>query len=72
MRVSVPHYIVDMLKFFERLHWIEIESEKDLIFQIRLSKSKYKKEIDFLIEVLSKKSDILEKNGKYQVKMTIE
>ncbi|MFX0155163.1 MAG: hypothetical protein ACFE9Q_11605, partial [Candidatus Hodarchaeota archaeon] len=30
-----------MLKFFKKLHWIEIESEKDLIFQIKLSRKKF-------------------------------
>jgi hypothetical protein len=65
-------YNLKMLKFFEKLHWIEIVSEKDLIFQLRLSKSRFKREIDYLMKVLSKKSEISQKNGKYQVKKLIE
>jgi len=61
-------YPLNMLKFFEKLHWIEIESEKDLIFHFRLSKTKYQNEREFLIETLSKKSKISQTNGKYQVK----
>ena len=61
-------YHINILKFFEKLHWIEIESEKDLIFQIRLSASKYQHEREYLFEVLSKKSEISQKNGKYALK----
>lgn len=65
-------YLLNILKFFEKLHWIEIESEKDLIFQLRISKSKFEKEIDYLLKVLSKKSEISHINGKYQVKKLSE
>jgi len=65
-------YPLTMLKFFEKLHWIEIESEKDLIFQIRLSKTKYQNEREFLLKTLSKKSNISQTNGKYQIKKLIE
>ncbi|MFX1310255.1 MAG: hypothetical protein ACFE8C_11195, partial [Promethearchaeota archaeon] len=62
---------LNMLKLFEKFHWIEIESENDLIFQIRLSKSKYEQEINYMLEILLKKSEILHKNGKYQLKTLI-
>ena len=58
-------YLLNMLKLFEKLHWIEIENETDLLFQIRLSKSKYQHEKEYLFEVLSKKSKISQENGKY-------
>ena len=58
-------YRINMLKFFEKLHWIEIENEKDLIFQIRLSKSKYQREREYLLKVLSRNSKISQMNGKY-------
>jgi len=58
---------LNLLKFFEKLHWIEIVNEQELLFQIRLSKSKYQEEIDYLLDVLSKISDIVQKNGKYQL-----
>ncbi len=62
---------LNMLKLFEKFHWIEIESENDLIFQIRLSKTKYEQEIHYMLEILSKKSEILHKNGRYQLKTLI-
>ncbi|MCK4369535.1 MAG: hypothetical protein KAW03_00580 [Candidatus Lokiarchaeota archaeon] len=61
-------YNLYILKFFENLHWIEIESEKDLRFQIRLSESKHPYEREFLLKTLSKKSKILHENGKYYLK----
>lgn len=65
-------YHLNILKLFEKLHWIEIESETDLLFQIRLSKSKYQHEREYLLEVLSKKSEISQKNGRYKLKILNE
>ncbi|MFX0105257.1 MAG: hypothetical protein ACFE75_07185 [Candidatus Hodarchaeota archaeon] len=60
-------FYLNFLKFFEKLHWIEIESENDLIFQIRLSESKYQPEREYLLEILSRKSKISHINGKYRL-----
>ena len=57
-----------MLKFLERLHWIDIESERELQFQIRLSDVKNKEEIQFLKRILSKKSEISQRDGNYYLK----
>ncbi|MFX1417373.1 MAG: hypothetical protein ACFE9N_00485 [Promethearchaeota archaeon] len=65
-------YTLNLLKFFEKLHWIEIESKKDLIFQIKLSNIKFQNERKFLFEILSKKSNILQIDGKFQLKKLIE
>jgi hypothetical protein len=54
-----------VLRFFEKLHWVDIESEEELIFRIRLSKSKHPDEHQFLMNTLSKKSKVLQNNGKY-------
>ncbi len=54
---DIPLYV---LKFFEKLHWVEIESEKELIFQVRLSKTKHQYEMQFLFDTLSKYSKISE------------
>jgi len=59
---DIPLY---MLKFFQKLHWVEIESEKDQIFQIRLSKTKHQHEWQFLFDAISKYSKISELDGKY-------
>ncbi|MEE9378793.1 MAG: hypothetical protein V3V33_12245 [Candidatus Lokiarchaeia archaeon] len=61
-------YPLNMLKFFEKLHWIDIENEDDLFFNIRLSESKYRYEREYLMKVLSRNSQILHENGAYYLK----
>ncbi len=61
-------YHLNMLRLFESFHWIEIENEKELVFQIRLSKMKYQNEIEFLLNSLSKHSSVTEANGKHYLK----
>ncbi len=60
--------LLNILKLFQKFHWIEIESEKELSFQIKLQGSKYKEEIETMLEILSKKSEIHHKSGKIQLK----
>ena len=60
-------YTLNMLRFFERLHWVEVESERELIFHIRLSEVKNKDEIQLLKKVLSRKSKISKRDGKYYI-----
>ncbi|MFX0036934.1 MAG: hypothetical protein ACFE9I_14990 [Candidatus Hermodarchaeota archaeon] len=54
-----------LLKFFEKLHWIDIENEDDLLFSIRLSDLKHSNEKEYLKKILSKSSKLLHENGKY-------
>ena len=61
-------YHLNMLKLFERLHWISVENEKDLLFRIILPTSTNQKDIDYLIKTLSEKSEVIEVDGKYQLK----
>ena len=61
-------YHLNMLRIFERFHWIEIESDTDLIFHIKLSKMKYQNEIEFMFNILSKHSSITEANGEFYLK----
>jgi len=58
-------YSLNMLRFFERLHWVDVESERELIFHIRLSELKNKDEIQLLKKILSRKSKISKRDGKY-------
>lgn len=58
-------FLLKVLKSFERLHWIRIENEEFLQFQIRLSKEKYSSEIKFLKDYLSKYSKVLQSNDIY-------
>jgi len=60
-----------LLKYFEHLHWIRIENETDLIFQIRLSKEENKDEYDFILNHLSKYASITQDNGRFYLEETI-
>ena len=64
--------LLHFLRFFEKLHWIDIESEEELIFHIRLLESKYPDEIQFLLNTLSTKSKVLQNNGKYFLELVSE
>ena len=61
-------YPLNLLRLFERFHWIEIENEKEMLFRIILPKSNNQKDIDYLLKTLSRKSDIIKINGKHQLK----
>jgi len=58
-------YTLNMLRFFERLHWVDVESERELKFHIRLSEPKNKDEIQLLKKILSRKSKISQRDEKY-------
>jgi len=58
-------FLLDFLKFFERLHWIEIESEDQLRFVIRLSEEQNKNEIKMFLDLASKYSKVTQSNSKY-------
>ncbi len=64
-------FLYYLLKFFEKLHWVDLESDEDLIFRIRLSNTKYQFEKKFLLETLSRYSDISDRNGKYYLEKKI-
>jgi uncharacterized protein YegP (UPF0339 family) len=59
---------LQILKYFEKLHWIDIENEDDLFFHVRLSDPKYHSEREYLMNFLSKNSQILQENGGYYLK----
>ncbi|MFX0021340.1 MAG: hypothetical protein ACFE9S_03375 [Candidatus Hermodarchaeota archaeon] len=59
---------LQILKFFEKLHWIDIENEDDLFFYIRLSGSKFEAEREFLMKILSKNSQLTQDNEGYYLK----
>lgn len=54
-----------ILKFFEKIHWIELISDKDLSFQIKLSETKNKRERDYFFEILTKYSDLSKLDENY-------
>jgi hypothetical protein len=65
---SKENFHLNLLKIFEKLHWIDIENEKELIFQIRLSKEKYNEQREFMLNYLSKHSNISQIEGKFCLK----
>jgi len=64
-------FLLSLLKYFEHLHWIRIENEKDLIFQIRLSKEENNEKYDFILNHLSKYASITQDNGRLYLEETI-
>jgi hypothetical protein len=58
-------FLINILNFFERLHWINIISKKDLIFEFNLSSPIYNKKKKFLLNYLSSYSKIKKMDDKY-------
>ena len=56
---------LNLLKFFEKLHWINIENENELKFQITIYEDKNKEERQFLLDTLSKYSKVINENYTY-------
>jgi len=56
---------LNLLKFFEKLHWIIIENENELKFQIVLHEDKYNQERQFLLDTLSQYSNVISENNTY-------
>jgi len=58
---SKEDFDLDLLKFFEFLHWIKIIDKKELTFQFTVSEDDHKPERELLVGYLSKNFTILEK-----------
>jgi uncharacterized protein YueI len=58
-------FLINVLKFFERIHWIKMINEIDLQFQIIISDIQNKSEREFLLKYLSDHANISEDNGRY-------
>ncbi len=70
---SKPEEIItSLLKFFSKLHWIDIENMASNGFKIRLSEDNDNKEIDYLLDVLSKYSNIAKTEEKYYLEQKIK
>ena len=61
-------FLPNILNFFEKMHWIEIENREVLSFRIRISKEKNKAEIEFLQNYLSKHAKLSEQEGLFYLK----
>jgi len=61
-------FLLNLLKLFKILHWIDIENEYELSFKITLSKIKNKDEREYLLNFLSEYSQVSEDEGKYYLR----
>ena len=61
-------FLFKMLQFFNKLHWIRIEYGKDLLFQIEPFIENNKIHKHYLLDYLSKHSEVLEVDGFYNLK----
>jgi len=64
---NMENHLINILRFFEKLHWIEIENEQELIFRIRLNPAKQEQR-EFFLEYISNYVKVKEHNGKYYLK----
>ncbi len=62
-------FLTTLLKFFEKIHWINIENEKELKFQFNIPEEKYKEERQFFKDYFSKYAEILNDNGYFYLKI---
>ncbi len=60
-------FLLNMLKFFEKIHWINIENENDLIFEICFANPEHNKKRELLLNYFSKYSKIKQIEQKYQL-----
>jgi hypothetical protein len=59
---------LNLLKFFESIHWIIIENEKELTFQIKLPKDKYDNERKFMLDYFSSFATVNQEDNKFNLK----
>jgi hypothetical protein len=60
-------FLISMLKFFERIHWIKIEDDNDLVFEFCFANQGKDKKKQFLLNYFSKFSNIKQMDEKYQL-----
>ena len=60
-------FLIGMLNFFEKIHWITIENENVLIFEFCFKNPENDKKKEFLLEYFSKYSNIKQMEEKYQL-----
>ncbi len=65
-------FLYKIMKLFEKLHWIRIESVKALSFQIDQSIEKNKEQKQYLLKYLLKHTDLSEIEGIYYLKKDIK
>jgi len=53
---------LNLLRFFEQIHWIKIIDKSELSFQFLISKDNHKNERELLLSYVSKSFTVLEKN----------
>ncbi len=58
-------FLLNMLRVFERIHWIKIENEDELRFQFELPDEKYADEKDLVLDYLLKHANVVQADGKY-------
>ncbi len=62
-KYSKDKFLLSLLEFFQKLHWIEIESKMKLSFKFKLNPERFKRELNFLIDFLSHHSNVIESEG---------
>ncbi len=56
---SKDQFLLTLLKFFEKLHWIKIINSQGLKFRFQLDKTKYEEELNFITSYFSKHATVM-------------
>jgi hypothetical protein len=56
---------LDILKYFDKLHWISLDNESPTVFSIQLPKEEFKEEREFILNKVSKYANIVERDNRF-------
>ncbi|TFF85528.1 MAG: hypothetical protein EU517_01515 [Promethearchaeota archaeon] len=65
-------FVSDLLNYFNKLHWIDIDDKDPNSFTIRLSEESDDEEITYMLDIISNYSDIVNAKGRYYVSPKIQ
>ena len=61
-------FLLDILHFFEKMHWIRIDNEEELRFHFALPEDKFTDEKCFFYDYISNHAEIIQSDGVYYLK----
>ncbi|MFX1238001.1 MAG: hypothetical protein ACFE8P_09815, partial [Promethearchaeota archaeon] len=60
-------FLLNILRFFERIHWIRIIDEGSLSFKIELAKDNFKSNYKYMLDYLLKNSRIIQNGEEFRL-----
>ncbi|MEJ2276605.1 MAG: hypothetical protein P8Y70_02480 [Candidatus Lokiarchaeota archaeon] len=56
---------LNILKYFDKLHWISLDNENPAIFRITIPEEKFREEREYILKKVSQYANVIERNEKY-------